>query len=270
MKTKKNKFPLNVYSIGKCRGTKKTSLHKSCLPSDILKKISIEKKKKCEPGADHCLLDNTNDILSETQRKQLRTQLRPRYPAEWKNDPDAWLDNFQIESVMRQFEKDNPHFKFYGVYPMDFSAPNPYRLSSDAKCLHEEMCNIQLKHEYEIGFRGLGFIFNLDPHYKSGSHWVAMYINLNSVITPEIYYFDSYGMRVPKLIARLMKSFKFQNKKTRLMWNSRRFQFSDTECGMYSMYFLIAMIRGISFKKFCHISVPDSEMYTLRHILFSQ
>ena len=54
------------------------------------------------------------------------------------------------------------------------------------------------------------------------------------------------------------------------MWNSRRFQYSDTECGMYSMYFLIAMLSGISFKKFCHTAVPDSEMYMLRKILFSE
>lgn len=267
----RKKYPFNIRRIGRCRKTQKNK--KTCLPQDILGKISTQSLQSCAPGADHCIIDTATD-LSETDRKHARMLLRPRYPTEWKNDPDMWLDNFQIESVLRQYESDYPEFKFYGVYPMDFSAPDPYKTSSTGgstnKCLNEEMCKINLKHEYDEGFRGLGFVFNLDPHFKSGSHWVGMYINLKSLQIPEIYYFDSYGMRIPRLIARLMKSFKFQNKKTRLMWNSRRFQFSDTECGMYSIYFLIAMLSGISFKKFCHTAVPDSEMYALRKILFSE
>lgn len=276
---KTKKYPLPVYSIKKCRGTRKgstTSSAASCLPGNILESIPESAKKACPPGADHCLLDRSAELFGETERKHARMLLRPRYPSEWINDPDSWLDNFQIESVMKQYQQDYPQFKFYGVFPIDFSAPSPYQSSkpggspSVQKCLNEELCNINLAHEYNLGFRGLGAIFNLDPHFKSGSHWVGLYINIRNLSVPEVYYFDSYGMRVPRLIGRLMKSFKFQNKKTRLMWNSRRFQFSDSECGMYSMYFLIAMLSGISFKRFCHSAVPDSEMYKLRTILFSK
>lgn len=271
-RTRKNRFPFSINKIGRCRKTSKSGTTKSCLPQTLLSKIPDDIRKKCGEGADHCIIDQAH-LLSETERKQARMLLRPRYPNEWKNDPDAWLDNFQIESVMRQYESDYPQFKFYGVYPIDFSAPDPYKSDVGGggaeKCLNEEMCKINLRHEYNQGFRGLGFIFNLDPHYKSGSHWVGLYINIQFIRNPEIYYFDSYGMRVPKYIARLMKSFKFQNKNVKLMWNSRRFQFSDTECGMYSMYFIIAMLRGTSFRDFCHKAVPDSEMYKLRKILFS-
>jgi Ulp1 protease family, C-terminal catalytic domain len=262
-------YPLPVNKIGRCRKTGKSS--GSCLPDSVLRSISPQTKKACPPGADHCILDNAGPALSETERKQFRMLLRPRYPNEWKNDPDAWLDNFQIDSVMKQYAADYPSFKFLGVFPMDFSAPDPYKKSHDGsqKCLSEELCNINLKQNYAQGFRGIGAVFNLDPHFKSGSHWVGLYININHIARPEIYYFDSYGMRVPRLIARLMKSFKFQNKNTRLAWNSRRFQFSDSECGMYSMYFLISMLSGVSFEKFCHNPVPDKEMYELRKILFS-
>jgi len=276
-KTHVKKYPLPITSIQRCRITRKNKKGAtSCLPGEILDSIPENIKKSCSPGADHCILDRASNVMNETERKHARMLLRPRYPTEWINDPDAWLDNLQIESVMTQFEQDTPQFKFYGVFPIDFSAPNPYQQSksdgspSAQKCLNEELCNIQLAREYEQGFRGLGAIFNLDPHFKSGSHWVGLYINIRNISIPEVYYFDSYGMRVPRLIGRLMKSFKFQNKKTRLMWNSRRFQFSDTECGMYSMYFLIAMLSGISFRRFCHLAVPDGEMYKLRNILFSK
>ena len=54
----------------------------------------------------------------------------------------------------------------------------------------------------------LGVIFNLDEHYKSGSHWVALYADLNK---DQVYFFDSYGKkpekRIRKLKARERRSF---------------------------------------------------------------
>ena len=43
--------------------------------------------------------------------------------------------------------------------------------------------------------------FNFDEHWKSGSHWVGMYVNL---IKNEIYYFDSYGKRPEKRIRKFI------------------------------------------------------------------
>jgi hypothetical protein len=39
---------------------------------------------------------------------------------------------------------------------------------------------------------------------------------------------------------------------------------------MFSMYFIICMINGISFKDFCKDSVNDAFMLQLRKILFSK
>ena len=45
-------------------------------------------------------------------------------------------------------------------------------------------------------------------------------------------------------------------------------QYSNTECGMYSIYFLIRMIQGESFKKFCKTSISDKWMLKFRKVLF--
>jgi hypothetical protein len=37
---------------------------------------------------------------------------------------------------------------------------------------------VDLKAERAAGKTVLGAVFNLDPHYKGGSHWVALAINL--------------------------------------------------------------------------------------------
>jgi hypothetical protein len=277
--TRKRKLYVDDFTKCHPRMGKKTRGKNKCLPANIYNTIArnlktttkdVFKNAGCGEGDDHCLLDKTAGI-NDTTKKTLRKQyLRPRYPKEWNNDPDMWLDNFNIGAVMKQYQEAIPWFKFVGVFPIDFSAPNPYRQGGGQQCLYNELCTIKLKEEYAKGVRGIGVIFNLDPHYKSGSHWVAMYINLHNINKPECSYFDSYGMNTPSLIARLMKSFTLEIPTIQLGFNARRFQFGGSECGMFSMYFIICMIRGITFKEFCKDSVNDTVMLKLRKILFSK
>lgn len=273
-KTKKRK--LNLQDFTRCHpGSTRKSTTK-CLPnsvySNLSKRISptkhIFQAVGCPKGEEHCLLDKAP--IDEEQKKQLRKQyLRPRRPKTWQKDPDQWLDNYNIMAVMKQYEEAYPWFKFLGVFPIDFSAPDPYKKGGSPQCLYKETCDLNLKHEYAKGIRGIGMIFNLDPHFKSGSHWVALYIDLHNIKKPIISYNDSYGYAVPKLISRLMRSFTLQIKTCQLGYNARRFQYSDTECGMFSLYFIICMICGISFKDFCKDAVNDDLMLQLRNILFA-
>lgn len=277
MKTRRRKLTLKDFS--RCNPALTRKAKNKCLPtkiySEISKKLRVTKKKNlfqsvgCKDGEEHCLLDKApiNDELKKDLRKQY---LRPRRPKAWDSDPDMWLDNYNIIAVMKQYEEAVPWFKFLGVFPIDFSAPDPYKHDGGQKCLYNELCSIQLKKEYEKGIRGIGMIFNLDPHYKGGSHWVGLYIDIQNIKKPFVSYFDSYGYKTPPLIARLMRSLKLQISTCELGFNARRFQYGDSECGMFSMYFLICMICGISFKDFCKDAVDDGFMLQLRQILFSK
>ena len=243
-----------------------------CLPAAVYRKAATKKggiysAAGCAEGADHCILDRAG--LSPTETKRLRRTLRTRRPTAWVNKPNQWLDNYNIAGCMRQYETATPWFRFLGVFPIDFSAPNPYTHGAP-KCLHADLCSLHLPTEYQKGRRGLGAIFNLDPHYKGGSHWVGLYIDLHDIKKPRISYFDSYGYQTPAMIARLMRSFTLQIPGCELAFNARRFQFGDSECGMFSLYFLICMIHGIPFRTFCKDSVKDGFMLELRKVLFSQ
>jgi hypothetical protein len=166
---------------------------------------------------------------------------------------------------MKQYEIAYPHFTYLGAVPIDFSAPDPYVPSGEKKCLYSYFCNINLADLKRKGKTGIGAIFNLDPHFRDGSHWVGLYIDLKRM---ECNFFDSYGMKPHSLIFNLMKSLTLQMPLT-LNYNARRFQYSDTECGMYSLYFLINMIEGVPFKAFVKKPVADSEMLKLRKWIFS-
>jgi hypothetical protein len=165
---------------------------------------------------------------------------------------------------MSQYEKAYPEFRFLGVVPIDFSAADPYQ-KEVKKCLNNQFCQVNLKEEAKRGKYCLGAIFNLDPHYKGGSHWVGLFIDLRK---NSIYYFDSYGMFPPKEIEHYMKYLTIQMPSLKLQSNGRRFQYSNSECGMYSMYFIIRMLEGESFKKFCKKRIPDDYMLKFRKVLF--
>ena len=203
--------------------------------------------------------------ISQSEKLSLAAMyLRPAMPEGWKDDPDMWLDSNNIRDVMKQYEVARPEFKFLGPFPIDFASPDP---DGKDKCLINEMCELDLdKEELEKGKKKIGIILNLDTHDKGGSHWVAAYIDIPRKIC---YYFDSYGLEPPKQIYNFMQWLGIQEPKISLGWNGRRFQYSNSECGMYSMYFIDRMLAGEPYLKFCRRAPPDRFMLDMRDWMFS-
>jgi hypothetical protein len=242
-----------------------------CLPTKIYSRLAtggkphirdLRKKALAKTGcsSDRCLAEKANMSSIEIDK-----YLRPKRPSSWTTKPNTWLDTNNIDQVMKQYEIAYPHFTYLGAVPIDFSAQDPYVAGNEKKCLYSYFCNINLNDLKQKGKTGIGAIFNLDPHFRDGSHWVGLYIDL---VRRECDFFDSYGMKPHPLIFNLMKSLTLQMP-LKLNYNARRFQFSDTECGMYSLYFLINMIEGVRFKAFVKKPVADSEMLKLRKWIFS-
>ena len=248
-----------------------------CLPSEVLeeaaatlgvepRRAALEKALGVSPKQEWTFLNalpvQNKDVLADKY-------LRPRIPDSWKEDPDKWLDSTNIEAVMKQYEDAYPDFEFMGPYPIDFAAPDPYAKfdgGAKKKCLINEVCELRVKEAFKNGTHQIGLIYNLDPHNKSGSHWVAVFVDIENHKT---YYFDSYGLFPPKQIAAFMRWVKGQDPSMKLQYNGRKFQHHDTECGMYSLYFIIRMIAGDGFRSFTRQAPPDKEMIKLRHWIFS-
>lgn len=261
--------------------------HGTCLPMSILERASSileggSKKKKQKQNIVKSLHEqlgvkegNQLSLLkalpfSEEEKASLaQTYLRPPMPEEWKSDPDKWLDSNNIRDVMRQYEEAHPDFKFLGPYPIDFAAPEDSTATSKGhskECLIDEMCDLDLSEEVLQGKNKIGIVYNLDPHYKSGSHWVANYIDIPK---KSCYYFDSYGMKPPKQIYEFMQWLSLQDPKIKLGFNGRQFQHQNSECGMYCLYFLDRMIAGDPYLQFCRRAPPDKYMLDFRDWLFS-
>jgi len=250
----------------------------SCLPLPILQEASralgLGSNAKVSAIAKHLGVDPKQKRtflmslpLPAAEKEELAKKwLRPPMPTGWKEDPDMWLNSEDIRRVMVQYEEAFPNFKFLGPFPIDFSAPDPYHKAETPKCMNTEICELNFQKESLNRKTCIGIIFNTDPHDKGGSHWIANFIDIKR---KRCYYFDSYGMKPPKQIHKFMQWLGIQEPKIKLGWNGRRFQYSNTECGMYCMYFLDRMISGESFLHFCRRSPPDSFMLDMRDWMFS-
>jgi hypothetical protein len=253
-----------------------------CLPMSILlraaKKVGVSEGKSAVslrsaleqqisvPSGNEVSFVNALPFNDSEKDYLKKTYLRPEQPASWKSDPDMWLDSTNIENVMKQYEDAFPNFEFMGPFPIDFAAPDPYDKSGKQHCLIKEICSLRVADSIKQGTQYIGIIYNLDPHFKNGSHWVGNFIDIPR---HKCYYFDSYGYEPPKQVARFMKWLTTQDPQMKLGYNARRFQHQDSECGMYSLYFIIRMLMGDEFRPFCRRQPPDSMMLDLRDWLFS-
>ena len=279
-KTRKHRFVFNGPKV--CHPRLK-GRNGDCLSPDLLRKVGdaleapanlqghvlkrwLTRRTRCK--SERCWIEKSP--LDAKEKKDIfKDYFRPKMPYEWSENEREWLDTLNIEHVLKQYEESNPEFKFYGANPIDFSAPNPYKKGSleRKECLTDDICKIDLKALQAAGKTKLGFVYNMDPSNKGGSHWVASFTDIPA---HRSYYFDSYGMKALPQVARFMRALTLQDPKMKLQYNARRFQFRESECGVYCIYFIIRMLEGADFVKFCRSDPRDSDMLLLRQYIYSK
>lgn len=195
----------------------------------------------------------------------------PEAPESWKDNPITWLNSLDIEDVLSQYEKMYPEFKSFGASPIDFDL-----VGSDGSCQVNPLCNLSMKKlikgEGCVGNKKkyIGVVFNLDKHYESGSHWIAMFVNIRKA---EINYWDSYGYKPPEEVIKLMNKIKSQlkelNIESKIQINKLRHQYKGSECGVYSLHFIIKQLKGDSYHKVCDNKISDDEMNDYRQMFFT-
>jgi len=182
--------------------------------------------------------------------------------------PTKWLGTSDIDEVLKQFESKYTDFFFMGTVPIDFDD------------VIDEYKNIDLckmyRGEVKIGegnsIRKYGFVFNLDPHDKRGSHWVCMFINLVGK-DKFIGFFDSYGNPPPKQIRKLIEKLRMQAKTClgidlKYKCNMVQHQHKNTECGVYCLYFIYQCLQGLSFEEITEHIILDDDVNKFRHFFF--
>ena len=187
----------------------------------------------------------------------------PKSPKIWKTD--EWLSSLDIEAVMKQYEKYYKCFEFLGPSPMDFDHHKLY-----GECVWEELCKLNISDMIKRHKNKIGIILNTDPHYKDGEHWISLFINIKKKY---IIYFDSNGNPPPKEVKELITKITKQGKQIGIdfdvLINTLEHQKTESECGMYSLYFIIQMLKDKNKDYFLRNKIPDEEVFDLRKKYFN-
>lgn len=240
------------FSAGK-RGTRKK---RNIDTKQLWKQIRevLKKKRKCD--TEYCFVESIPG-----GKKEMKVYFRPDKPDEWDKQPTTWLDSYNIEDVMNQYEEAYPTFEFIGPVPIDFDSKS----GVFGQCIVNEMCNLNLKDVAKKGTQQIGVIYNLDAHDEPGSHWVCSFVDIPKKTA---YYFDSYGYEPPKEIETFLKRCKEQGCE-KVYYNDIRHQRKGSECGMYCLFTIICLLKGRSFFDICSKIVDDDTINAFRDILFS-
>jgi len=193
----------------------------------------------------------------------------PESPPEWKKNPNEWLSSIDIINVMKQYEKAYKCFDFIGPTPIDFDTRKLY-----GECVWDELCNFSVEEQIKNGKNKIGIIFNTDPHYKSGQHWISMFINIKK---KKIFFFDSVGDKPPREIIKLVDRIKEQGmnleKKINFKFDSNEgieHQYGNTECGIYSLFFIVHMLEDKMTEHYLKTHIlKDEYMNKFRHVYFN-
>ena len=218
-------------------------------------KLNEKYKNQCNDSI--CWINKSN--INKTCKNELLDDFKPQIPSSWKKNMSEWLSTLDINAVMEQYEDKYCYFKFMGALPID--CPSGYLCT---------LSNLDLKKEKKKGIEIFGIVFNLDRHDQPGSHWVSCIIDnkKNNLI-----YYDSNGICPPRDILPFIKKMNKQlisisKKKINVFKNTTRHQRGNSECGIFSMNFIIKYLEGDSFKKIIESKPTDKEMNNLRKILY--
>lgn len=219
-------------------------------------------KSKYNCNSETCVLSNyevKKYVDSDLIESVLKENFKPLGPKCTKE----WLSNFDIDDVLDQMKKKYKHKNFLHI---------PFQMR-DFEKTGSELANLNWQDEYTKGFRTFGTVMNTDYSTGKGIHWFAIFGDFSDgldVFTVE--YFNSSGeLPLPEVNA-WMKKFKhslnFEKPVKDLITTRIVNQQSSSECGLYSLYYIISRLHGVSWEWFNKNRVKDKVMYEFRKYLF--
>jgi hypothetical protein len=238
---------------------------KSNDPKEIHKNLTEFLKNVCNNEA--CWIKQKGAF--KNLESDLSDSFAPESPDEWKKNPNEWLSSVDIMKVMKQYEKAYKCFDFMGPTPINFDTKKLY-----GECVWEELCKFNLSKLIKNGKTKIGIIFNTDPDYKPGQHWISMFINIKK---KTIFFFDSTGDKAPPEVMKLVERIKQQGlaleNPIQFKFDSNEgieHQYGNTECGVYSIYFIVHMLEDKMTENYIKTHIlKDEYIEKFRHIYFN-
>jgi len=262
----------------------------SCIPLNLLVKMAISHNKNVKNKENSIqLFDILEELSPDDYKRYLLYEFQKRFKnsshSEWVNsnffknmteeDKDflqtavfrpegpqgqfQWLSTLDINKTLAQYENKYQDFAFLGAVPIDFNDLDYYPFK-----------NMNFNEFRKEGKNKLGVIFNLDEHYKGGSHWVSLFTDLEK---GQIYFSDSYGRKPEKRINNFMERIKNYLETCNMdnidmRHNPTQHQRGNSECGVYSINFILRLLKGKTFDHLTRKRLTDEKVNKCRFRYF--
>lgn len=198
------------------------------------------------------------ELMSEEGKDHLENKVfRPDGP----QGQFDWLSTIDINQVLYQYEEKYKDFQFLGAVPLDFIELDylPFK-------------NLNFDDLYYKGIKRIGVIFNTDKSSQRGRHWISLFSDFS---IGQIYFSDSMGIRPPKEINHFMKLIEEYLKKKHctnidIKYNKTQHQQGNSECGVYSINFILRLLKGKTFEHITRKRLTDGQVNKCRGIYFSK
>jgi len=247
----------NYKSNDESRKIKLDSKLDALYPDDYKKYLLYEFNKRFDGDQKDWINSKYLELMSEESKDHLENKVfRPSGP----QGRFDWLSTLDINKVLYQYEEKYPDFKFLGAVPLDFIELDylPFK-------------NLNIRELQEDNTNKFGVIFNTDKSHQSGKHWISLFVDLSK---GQIYFSDSMGTRPPKEVSDFMKIVQnyLEEKKISeidVRHNKTQHQKGNSECGVYSINFILRLLKGKSFDHITSKRLSDDQVNKCRIKYFS-
>jgi hypothetical protein len=222
-------------------------------PDDYKKYLLLEFKNRFDGDHKDWINSKYLELMSDEHKDHLENKVfRPDGP----QGRFDWLSTIDINQVLYQYEEKYPDFKFLGAVPMDFMNLDylPFQ-------------KINFKDFESEGYKRFGVIFNTDKSTGRGKHWISLFCDLEKA---QIYYSDSMGIRQSKEVNEFMKmieKYLIEIKKISnpdIRYNKTQHQKGNSECGVYSINFILRLLKGKTFEHITRKRLTDNQVNKCR------
>jgi hypothetical protein len=185
-------------------------------------------------------------------------------------DSTALLDNFNIDETLNRWAVHSQELfgkKFYHI---------PFQMI-DFQKMGTELSKLDIGSLMKSGYKCFAVVLNTDTHTGRGKHWFCIYGDLDHAGTEKdpiaIEYFNSSGNSPMSEVSDWLTETEHELRKEGIEANiiksaSRRLQESQTECGVWSLMYILSRLKGRPSNWFYKTRANDEDMIDVRKFLF--
>lgn len=181
-----------------------------------------------------------------------------------------WLTNFDIDRTLRRWAGEFRDFFPCPFAMIDFAETNDALGRVDMRAVARGLNRVVGEPPAALATpcQTFGCVVNTDSSRGPGIHWVCVFVDMRAA-PPTVEFFDSLGRPPPMPLVRWLAATADKIGGRVVIASQHRHQQSNSECGVYALFYIRARLDGVPLERFAAEQIADSAMLAFRQHLFA-